>query len=537
MADSVTTEIAQPGRPAISPAEDMLPDALPEGEVLPPDVARGLVSGTSTLGLGVLIERSCSFLANILAARFGGAQTFGAYALAISTANNVSAYAAGGIGSTAIRFSGEYAIGTPGYTPLARALAVVAAVSAILAAGTLWFGASPLAHLLHKPELTGVLRWAGCSAAAIILLECCRGFFVGQKRLRALLCLSGFAGIGLLITLPLASSLGPTAMLICQSSVAIGAVIFCLLLYRSLRLVSPVPVGKSLHLGTLLRRIWSFSVMQIAGIVSMNIAGWWLTTLVAKGDTSMVQMGFFAVAHQLRNMVALAPSLLIEGSFAEMTDAENGPRKTPDQVTAVCTYLATVVTLLLAGLGIILVPWAITLIYGKSYASASAVASIALATAVIHMGSGAASSRVSILSIKTSVLVNTVWAIFVGVAATIFLFRGADASKGAAVYLAAHIMSASLFLGYLKKRGNAPPGMIPAFIVGAVSILTLAIFSLLRTAAGSYPFALTAIMLCIWAAGLTMLIQIGKRQRWLPSRVLVMRLVRKVRVIVRSSRG
>jgi O-antigen/teichoic acid export membrane protein len=515
--------------------DDLETHIIKEEEVLPTEVARGLVSGTSTLGIGVLIERSCGFLANILAARFGGAQTFGAYALAISTANNVSAYAAGGIGSTAIRFSGEYGIGTPGYTPLARALAVVAAVSAALAACTLWVGATPLSHLLHKPELTGVLRWAGCSAAAIIILECCRGFFVGQRRLRALLCLSGFAGVGMLTTLPLASSAGPKAMLIAQSSVAVGAVLLCLLFYRTLSLASPARAEQSVPLRSLLRRIWSFSLMQIAGIVSMNVAGWWLTTLIAKSDTTMVQMGFFAVALQLRNLVALVPSLLIEGSFAEMTDSDGGRPKTPDQVTAICTYVSTVVSVGLAGCGIIAVRWALPLIYGKSYASAYAAASIALATAVIHMGSGAASVRVSILSIRTSVFVNTAWALFVGAAATIFLLRGADAAKGSAVYLAAHVFSAVLFLGFLKRRGNAPEGMIPAFSIGAVCIIALAGCSLLTTTTGPVPLTIPALMICIWAAGLAMLIQVGKRRRWVPSRSFVMRLVAKVLAVIRPT--
>jgi hypothetical protein len=62
-------------------------------QVLPTEVAKNLLSGTSTLGLGVLIERACSVLANILAARLGGASTFGTFSLAISTANNVSTYA------------------------------------------------------------------------------------------------------------------------------------------------------------------------------------------------------------------------------------------------------------------------------------------------------------------------------------------------------------------------------------------------------------------------------------------------------------
>ena len=142
--------------------------------------------------------------------------------------------------------------------------------------------------------------------------------------------------------------------------------------------------------------------MQIAGLIGVNVAGWWLTSLVAKSDPSMIQMSFFAVAHQLRNMVALVPSLLIEGSFAEMTDRKGQWEKTPDNVMAVCTYAATFVSLLIAGAGIILSPWLLTLVYGKTYGGAVAATSLALATAVVHMGSGAASSRLSMYSTRMS---------------------------------------------------------------------------------------------------------------------------------------
>lgn len=96
---------------------DLEEPIVQEDEVLPSEVAKGLVSGTSTLGLGVLIERSCGFLANILAARFGGAQTFGAYALAISTANNVSTYAAGGSAPPRFASPGNSASARPAIRP------------------------------------------------------------------------------------------------------------------------------------------------------------------------------------------------------------------------------------------------------------------------------------------------------------------------------------------------------------------------------------------------------------------------------------
>ncbi len=506
---------------------------VPEPHVLPAGVAKNLVSGTSTLGLGVIIERSCGFLSNILAARLGGASTFGAYSLAISTANNVSTYAAGGIGSTAIRFSGEYPRGSDEYPALARALVLVALVSAALAAATLWLGAGPLAKIIGKESLIGILRWAGLSAAGIILLECCRGFFVGQRRLKALILLSGLAGCGMLTVLPVASRFGPTAMLCGQSALVTGAVIVCLLLYRPLQLSSPTPLVQRVPVAPILKRVWSFSAMQIAGLVGVNIAGWWLTSLVAKSDKSMIQMSFFAVAHQLRNMVALVPSLLIEGSFAEMTGGPGKDKKeklenTPDNVMAVCTFASILVSLCVAGAGIIVSPWLLALVYGKTYAGAAAATSLALATAVIHMGSGSASSRLSILSIKTYGVVNTAWAIFVAIAATVFLFSGGNAARGAAVYLAAHLFSAVLYIGVLKKQSHVPKGMIPVVTLGVVSIIAMAALSVVREGWPQLTWLATLLMLLVWIGSFLTLLQLGRKLNWLPSPAMLLRALTKL---------
>ncbi|HEX4170603.1 MAG TPA: oligosaccharide flippase family protein [Bryobacteraceae bacterium] len=514
--------------------DSLIDQPVPEPQVLPSEVARNLVSGTSTLGLGVIIERGCGFLSNILAARLGGASTFGAYSLAISTANNVSTYAAGGIGSTAIRFSGEYPRGSAEYPVLARALAVVALVSAALATCTLWLGAGPLSKLIDKASLIGILRWAGFSAAGIIILECCRGFFVGQRRLRALICLSGMVGIGMLAVLPLAAHFGPAAMLCGQSSLLVGAVLVCLLLYRPLQLASPVPRDRSTPVAFLLKRVWSFSLMQIAGLVGMNIAGWWLTSLVAKGDQTMVQMSFFAVAHQLRNMVALVPTLLIEGSFAEMTEGKGKLENTPDNVMAVCTFASILLSLAVAGAGIIIVPWLLTLMYGKTYAGAAAATALALATAVIHMGSGAASSRVSIVSIKAYGVVNTGWALFVAVASTVFLLHGGNAVRGAGVYLAAHLLSACLFIGILKKRGNVAQGLIPALALGGGAVVLLALLSVLRQTMPALTAVTTLGMLGSWALASWLLIRLGRSKNWLPSPQLIVRLLGRLHSSLRG---
>src|SRR5580693_8781766 len=131
----------------------------------PQSLGRLLFSGSSALGLATLLERGMSFLANIAAARLGGSHVFGAYSVAMTTANNVASYAGAGIGTTANRFSGEYPYGSPAYGGLLRALAVVSLASAALAAGILWLAAQPLAkYLLLNPALAHLLRVAALSS-------------------------------------------------------------------------------------------------------------------------------------------------------------------------------------------------------------------------------------------------------------------------------------------------------------------------------------------------------------------------------------
>lgn len=282
-------------------------------------VARNVVSGTSTLGAGILIERGLGFLANILAARFAGAATFGAYSLALTTANNISTYAAGGIGATATRFSGKYPYTSAGYATLARVLAAVSMISAVIASAAIWIGAKPIATLLRKPDLSQLLQWAAISAAGMILLECARGFFVGQRRLGALLLLSIIVGSGMVCLLPLAShSHQPIRMIVSQGAVLLAAVATCMFVGNPLRRKPAVAEENALPFAPMLREVWTFGGVQLAGLVGANLSGWWLTALVARSDATLVQISFFAIASQLRNLAGLTPGLLTEGSYAVM---------------------------------------------------------------------------------------------------------------------------------------------------------------------------------------------------------------------------
>ena len=514
-------------------AETMTPDSPLLEQQIPNDITKRLIGGTSALGASVFIERGSGFLANTLAARLGGPSTFGAYSLAITTVNQISTYAAGGIASTAARFSGKYPFGTPGYKSLGRALAIVSIVSAFLACTALWFGAPAIAQFMHKEALTGLLHWAALSAAGMILLECARGFFVGQHRHGALMLLSLLVGAGLISFIPLAASRhNPIHMIVSQGLITTSAVVICLMLSRSLGLrdlqtVHPSPIGP------ILREVWGFGFVQLAGLVGANLAGWWLITLVARSDTSLVQMSFFNIASQLRNMVALPPSLLTESSYAVMANRDGESSKTPSHVMALCTYAATFSSLILASLGIIVIPWALRIVYGHAYNAAAITTSFALAVAVAHMGNGPAAARLSIVSIRAAGIINTIWAVVVAVSASLFLSHRGSAGRAMGVYLAAHILSALLVLCALAwKKDHIPSGVNLVFLLGSFTSAALAALSVMRDRYPASSLSITGVMALIALSAWTALFFIGRKNRWLPNPTEIRRMVTSVKVRV-----
>ncbi len=486
-----------------------------------------LIGGTAALGIGVMLERGTGFLANILAARLGGASTFGAYSLAITTANNISTYAAGGIGATATRFSGKYNDSNNGYGTLARVLMLVSLVSATLAAVALWLGAAPIAHLLHKDALTPLLRWAAVSAAGIILLECARGFFVGQRRLRALLLLSVLVGTGMVVILPLAARThNPSRMITSQGLVTAGAVLLCLLLAGPLSLFAQRSGAATRSFSAMLREVWAFGLVQVAGLVGSNLAGWWLTRLFARADTTLVQMSFFAIASQFRNLAGIAPGLMTEGSYAVMVDADGTKSSTPHRVMALCSFASLAVSFVVASAGIIAGPLVLFLLYGNAYRSAGAAVAAGLAIAVAHMANAPAAARLSIVSIRATAVINTFWALFVAATATLLLLHHGSAAAGLGILFAAHLLSAAAVLLTLKRMDHLPEGMASAYLLGAVAVAVLAATAMLRSSSPAHNLVLSAAMLAIFAATSVLLFGIGKKHRWIPSSQAMVSLLR-----------
>ncbi len=518
-ADSRAAAEREPGRVT---AADRLPDRLPG------QVTRNVLTGTSAMGASVFLERGAGFLANILAARLGGKQTFGAYSLAINTATNISTYAAGGIGATAARFSGKYPRTSPGYPSLIRALTIVSIVSACLAAGAIWLGAGPIAHLLKNDNLVTLLRCAWVSAAGVVLLECARGFLVGQRFVAALLSMSLTVGAGMVFLLPYAAHHHrPATMVELQGGISLAAVLLCCLLGRRFGWRVETDPARRAPLGPILKEVWSFGLIQLAGLVGLNLSGWWATALVARGDTTLVQMSFLTIASQLRNLVSLPPSLLTEGSYAVMADPTHEASQTPQRVMALCCFAALSVSVLLGLAGIALVPWALTLLYGHAYAGAGAAVAVALATAVSHMGTAPASARLTIVSIRATAVINTLWAIVVALAATLFLLHGGDAWYAMAIYFSAHAISSSLALLALKRWDNLPAGLLPLFATSLVSVGAAAALSVWRGRSEQILWP-TLMIVAILLATAGALYGFGRRYAWLPPREVFVALLGRV---------
>jgi O-antigen/teichoic acid export membrane protein len=441
-------------------------------------LARLLFSGSSLLGVATLAERGLGFFANLAAARLGGAQVFGAYSLALTTATNVASYAGAGIGTTANRFSGDYPYGHAGYRGLLRALTWFSLGSASLAAAVLWFTAGPLAsRLLGNPGLAQLLRIAALSAGAIILLECLRGLLIGQRRFVALLTLSVLFGGGLAIALPFAALRGPSVMAASQAGVAALAVALCVIGARKLHFAATGTAHESGGPGA--GAIVRFGAMQLAGMVGLNAAGWWIASLVARSDVSLFQMGCYSVALQMRNICGMLPLLISQTAYAQLTDEGAQEYGGPGRVTLLSTVAATVLALLVCGSAAAIMPWVLPHLYGKGFAGGELAATMAVIVALVHMGAAPAAARLTVVSLPLTGVINGIWTVFmIGVGT--WLVPSGGAAEATITLLGAHLLSAVLVLIALLRLRSAPRGLVAVSMFALVGSAALASLGWLR---------------------------------------------------------
>lgn len=476
---------------------------------------RFLARGGATLGLATTLERGFGFLANLLAARIAGPQSFGAYSVVLSTAGTVAGYAGAGIGSTANRFSGQYPINGKGYRGLLRALILVSAGSALIGAGLMFAGAGPMARvLLHNEGLVSVLRIAAFSAGAMILLECCRGLFIGQQRFAALLLLSLVSGIGMLLILPTLARTSAGAMIGGHATVALVAVASCAIVARRLGLL-PKTDGVDEH-GPSVGTVLKFGFVQLSALVSLNIATLWLASLIARADTSLLQMGIFAVASQFRGLASTMPGLLAQISYPLLTVESGRDYGGPDRIVLVNTFLITSLTLTLSSVATIFLPWILLNLYGQAYVVAEVPSALLLGTAVVHMGCMPSANRLSITNLRALGVINTAWAIVLVLLGILFVPMVGAATGASLAFFAAHLLSQCAVLIALKYGKSLPRGLLYISLIGITGSIVFVLLAYIRVILPLEQRLVTGVMLAGLMISTLMLLHFGLKHGWLP---------------------
>ena len=142
---------------------------------------------------------------------------------------------------------------------------------------------------------------------------------------------------------------------------------------------------------------------------------------------------------------------------------------------------------MLAAFGILVVPWVLRALYGATYRAAGITVAIALAVAVVHMGTllrqrGSASSPFGRLASSTRY-----GAVFVATAGTLLMFHHGTAWEAMGIYFGAHVLSAFLILVTLKRLDHVPPGLWQLFLTSTCGSTLLAALALYREFSQSKP--------------------------------------------------
>jgi hypothetical protein len=252
---------------------------------------------------------------------------------------------------------------------------------------------------------------------------------------------------------------------------------------------------------------------------------------VARWDVSLVQVAFYAVATQLRNVSSLIPGLVQHSNFAFFTDEGGRGFGGADHVVSVSSFASSALATVCSGIAIVALPWVLRHFYGHDYVSAEFAAVLAVATLLVHFGVAPAASRLLIISPLTAGLVNGFWAVFVVVAGTLTI-PGGGAKAATAVLFAAHMLSTFLVLVALRYRESLPSGVtMLAFLDTATAVASVSV-AWLRTIHPEYALGLSLVLVGISGAMTWILLRLGQQQGAFPASLNLASLLRGIRMKV-----
>src|SRR5208283_5090682 len=134
---------------------------------------------------------------------------------------------------------------------------------------------------------------------------------------------------------------------------------------------------------------------------------------------------------------------------------------------------------LCVGSALTVLPFVLRYLYGRPYQGAELASAFGIATVLIHMGAAPAASRLTIVSLRVTGIINFTWAILV-VALGSWLVPVGGAVAASASFLTAHVLSMILVLVWLGRRRALPRGVVAVSTLNAVIAAALLGLSWLR---------------------------------------------------------
>ena len=408
-----------------------------------------LLKGVSWSVVGGVISSGATLAASILVARLLGPAEFGSFGIIQSTLTAFAVFAGPSLGLTATKHIAELRHSNP-----ARAAQILhlnntvgVLLSGIMALVVFFTAPFMASEILAAPHLLVPLRLA---AAALFLIS------VNSAQIGALTGFEAFSGIAeinlmkgiatLILMWLLTFHYGLLGAVISLSIVAaIGCLVSSWYLRREIRNAN-FPSSNPGYWSEA-RLLITFSLPAMLTSIMFIVPAWLGNVILVQEPDGYVEMGIFNAANQWRSAILFLPSVMTPTFLSVLANlAGNGLMRKYRKVFFVSIASITLISLAPAGL-ITLASTQIMQVYGTGFSNgASALALIAIATALAAPCMAILQSITSIGNLWHSVVMTGIWGGTFLVSALLLKHLGAEGL--ALAYAIAYGVQLFLFVGY-----------------------------------------------------------------------------------------
>lgn len=404
-------------------------------------------------GLSVVFGRAGHVVSSWFLARHLSDADFGAFLLAVATANTAVGILAYGLYASASHFvsealpSGRADLSRAFWAILATAGILVGTTTGILAWRMQWITGS----LMKAPHLAGVFTLLVPAITALALGRCAEGLLFGMRKFPVVATVKGIAAtFGVTAMVVLANKWGWSGAIV---GFALGAMGLCIgLSIAAGKRAVDLNIGRATPSVSLMLRIVRL-VLFLSLTNMMVVAATWLGQVILTRNSGTAAISQFGPGNQLRNLLGILPGTLGAATIPFMS--ERYAQKGTSGLRDVATEFSLILLLVLGPACILLVGWShevLALLYGIRTAVAWQSANLLFLAILVQ-------SPAMVMAYIIVARTEAIYGVWVNLAwASVFLFGawwgvpryGALGLAGA--ILAASVLQTPLCFLYLASR-------------------------------------------------------------------------------------